>query len=140
MIAPNGTKKRASRMDYPKLAQYFTELVGDNLDRIVADSEVGRTTVYNIKHGRRARPQNYERLALAIGTNRTEARKIYRSLMALSGYLDLLPESDAAIDAQLDALVLDEIKRRFPDVYAAAVALIEARQRGDLPEARQAEH
>lgn len=119
-------------MDYPKLAHYFTELVGDNLDRIVADSEVGRTTVYNIRKGKRARPENYQRLALAIGTNRVEQREIYATLMRLSGYFDLLP-ADSEIDARLDEFVLEEIRHRFPEIFAAAVAVVEARRRGDMP-------
>lgn len=119
-------------MDYPELARYFNELVGDNADRIVADSEVGRSTVYNIRKGKRARPDNYERLALAIGLNRVEQREIYKNLMRLSGYLDLLPD-DNEIDDQLDKLVLDEIQARYPEIYAAAVAIVKARERGDLP-------
>jgi hypothetical protein len=117
-------------MNYPHLAKYFNELIGDNMDRIVADSEVGRTTVYNIRQGKRARPENYEKLALAIGRTRIEQREIYKTLMRLSGYLDLLPADDSAIDTSLDALVLEEIKRRFPEIYAAAVTLVDAQQRG----------
>lgn len=125
-------KKKRVPMEYPELARYFTALIGDNLDRIVADSDVGRTTVYNVRNGKRARPENYERLALAIGKNRIEQREIYKNLMRFSGYLDLLP-NDSEIDEQLDKSVLDEIRARYPEIYAAAVAIVEARRRGDLP-------
>lgn len=132
MIVAEGTTERIHYMDYPELARYFEGLVGDRIDRIVADSEVSRATVYNIRNGKRARPDNYERLAIAIGTNKVEQREIYKNLMGFSGYLDLLP-SDSDIDEQLDKLVLDEIQARYPEIYAAAVAIVEARKRGDLP-------
>lgn len=126
-------------MDYPELARYAEELVGDNVDRVAVDSGVSRTTIYSIKKGNRARPDNYEKLALTLGKNRVEQREIFKRLMGLSGYYDLLPD-DAAIDESLDALVIREIKARFPDVYAAAVAIVEARKRGDLPKTEGQAH
>jgi hypothetical protein len=133
MIALNGATKRTRRMKYPELGRYFTELTNDKIGRVAADSEVSVATIYSIRSGNRGRPEKYERLALAIGKTRLEQREIYKTLMRLSGFLDLLPDEDSAIDTSLDALVLEEIKRRFPEIYAAAVTLVGV-QRRDAPD------
>lgn len=126
-------RKRTKRMDYPELSKYFKPLIEDKgIENVAYESQLSRATIYNIANGKRARPDNYERLALAIGKNRIEQREIYKNLMRFSGYLDLLP-NDSEIDEQLDKSVLDEIRARYPEIYAAAVAIVEARRRGDLP-------
>jgi hypothetical protein len=117
-------------MKYPELGRYFTELTNDKIGRVAADSEVSVATIYSIRSGNRGRPEKYERLALAIGKTRLEQREIYKTL---SGFLDLLPDEDSAIDTSLDTLVLEEIKRRFPEIYAAAVTLVGV-QRRDAPD------
>jgi hypothetical protein len=130
MIALNGAIEGKKRMTYPELGRYFTALTNDKIDRVAADSEVSRATIYSIRSGRRGRPEKYERLALAIGKTRLEQREIYKTLMRLSGFLDLLPDEDSAIDTSLDALVLAEIKRRYSALYDDVAALVAARLRG----------
>jgi hypothetical protein len=120
-------------MTYPELGRYFTALTNDKIDRVAADSEVSRATIYSIRSGRRGRPEKYERLALAIGKTRIEQREVYKTLMRLSGFLDLLPDEDSAIDTSLDILVLQEIKRRYPALYDDVAALV-AGQRRDAPD------
>lgn len=134
-------RKGKREMQYPELARYVDALIGDRIDRIVADSEVSRATVYNLKNGKRARPDNYERLALAIGRTRPEQREIYKNLMRLSGYLDLIAdETDATIEQSQDELVLAAIKQRLPELYAAAEALLLARRRAAQGDTNQGEH
>jgi hypothetical protein len=126
MIAANGEKRRRGRMTYSELGRYFSGLTNDKIDRVAQNSEVSRATIYKIRAGKRGRPDNYEKLALALGRTRREQREIYKTLMRLSGYLDLLPDEDSAIDTSLDALVLVEIQRRYPEIYAAALSMIDA--------------
>jgi hypothetical protein len=133
MIATNGAIRGKKRMTYPELGRYFTALTNDKIDRVAADSEVSRATIYSIRSGRRGRPEKYERLALAIGKTRIEQREVYKTLMRLSGFLDLLPDEDSAIDTSLDILVLQEIKRRYPALYDDVAALV-AGQRRDAPD------
>jgi hypothetical protein len=130
MIALNGAIEGKKRMTYPELGRYFTALTNDKIDRVAADSEVSRATIYSIRSGRRGRPEKYERLALAIGKTRLEQREIYKTLMRLSGFLDLLPDEDSAIDTSLDILVLQEIKRRYPALYDDVAALVAEQRRG----------
>jgi hypothetical protein len=133
MIALNGAIEGKKRMTYPELGRYFTALTNDKIDRVAADSEVSRATIYSIRSGRRGRPEKYERLALAIGKTRIEQREVYKTLMRLSGFLDLLPDEDSAIDTSLDILVLQEIKRRYHALYDDVAALV-AGQRRDAPD------
>lgn len=114
------------------LADYAKSIIGDDVERIGYLADVSRATIYRITAGNEAKPETYQKVALAIGTNKVEQREIYKNFMRLSGYLDLLP-SDSEIDDQLDRLVLDEIRVRYPEIYAAAKATVEARQRGDFP-------
>lgn len=116
-------------MDYPQLARYADELFGDRLERIAADAEVSRATCYNMKKGKRARVENYEKIALAVGRTRPEQREIFKNLMRYSGYLDLLPEEDSAIELSQDEIVLAGLKRLLPELYDAAEALLAARRR-----------
>lgn len=134
-------------MDYPELAKYAAGLFEESVERTAYQAQVSRSALYNILAGKRARPDTYERIALALGANRLEQREIYKQLMRFSGYLDLLPADDAAIDDDLSQVILREIQRQFPDVYNAAVALVEAREavagarkRGELPNAVKENH
>lgn len=134
-------RKGERKMNYPELARYADELFGDRLERITADAEVSRATAYNMKNGKRARPDSYERIALAVGRTRIEQREIYKTLMKLSGYLDLIDDqSDEAIEQGQDELVLAEIRRRLPELYAAAEALLAARRRGGQDDTKGEDH
>lgn len=125
-------KRKERQMAQKELAEYAKTVIGDSVERVGYLAGISRATIYRVMAGKGAKPETYAKLALAIGTNRVEQREIYKEFMDRSGYLDLLPD-DATIDRDLDRLVLDEIRERYPEIYAAAVATIEARRRGDFP-------
>lgn len=124
--------KKERQMAQKQLAEYAKTVIGDNVERVGYLADISRATIYRIIAGKEAKPETYAKLALAIGTNRVEQREIYKEFMDRSGYLSLLPD-DATIDHELDKLVLDEIRERYPEIFAAAVATVEARKRGDFP-------
>jgi transcriptional regulator with XRE-family HTH domain len=116
---------------YPKLAEYLSQyIVAGDVDKVAYESTVSRQTIYNILAGKRARPDNYRKLARVLGVSLKERREIYKNLMLHSDYLDSdnpdwLDEIDEESITLLENLL--ELKETDPISYEAIVRLVEAR-------------
>jgi hypothetical protein len=120
-------------MNKARLAAYVREKMGDReVERVAYEAHISRASLNNLLNGKPPKAiRIYENIALGLGRGREEQREILKELLRLSGNLPLLTEE--AIDDRLDARVLREIERRFPEVYQAALALVQAQERGALP-------
>lgn len=120
-------------MNHAQLAAYVKSKMGNKeVERVAYESGISRATLYNLLNGKPPKTiEIYEHLALGLGSNREEQREILKNLLRLSGNLKLL--TDEAIDRQLDLRVLAEIQKRFPEIYRAALEVVKAQDRGDIP-------
>lgn len=127
----NSETELEERMAEETLTEYAKHIIGDDVDRLVYLAGVSRATIYRILGGVVSKPETYQKLALSLGANRKEQREIYKKFMLLSGYLDFI--DDDAVDRELDVRVLKEIQKRYPEIYQAAVMVVKAQERGELP-------